>query len=156
MSTTATTETVDTRSQAEYNGLCSQKSSKEAEASAKEAYIAELQEKLDRLDTAYANLKAAKEAIEDDWKDNVKKCYKDFNDGDYMWDGIAYDNVVTAVDTSIKWGYDFLINQADRMLDDIGDLRTEYENKILDETTILSGLWKAINSLWDSIKNYWN
>ena len=155
MSTT-TTETVDTRSQEEYDSYCRQKDSAQASYDTQDSYVAELEEKLGRLKTAYTEMKALKEAVEDDWKYDVKGCYKDYNSGGYHYKGVKYDKMVSDVDGDIKFNYNWLAERLDIMLDAIGDLKTEYENKIIDEKYILADLLKALNSWWDKVKNYWN
>lgn len=155
MSTT-TTETVDTRSQEEYNSYCRQKDSAQASYDTQDSYVASLEEKLGRLDKAYEEMKALKDAVDDDWDKDVKKCYNDYNGGGYHWKGAAYKNLVSQVDGNIKFNYNWLVERLDMMLDAIGDLRTEYENKIIEEKYILSDLWTTLNSWWDKVKNYWN
>jgi len=156
MATTDTQTVEDTRSESERNGIKADAQSKEGEAQSKQDYIDGLKADLKRLDTAYEEVKAIKDSMEDDWWFTIRKHYDYLNNGNTKWVGKNYDNFEDFVDEDLKTSFKAAIKSVDNVLDEIGLKRTEYENKIIDETTILSGLWKTINSLWDKWKNYWN
>ena len=146
----------DTRSQEEYDSMCSSYNSSKNEAEEKESYVDGLKNTLKRLDEAYSSIKKYKEDLSSYKSQSVDRCYELYNDGDYVWVGSNYDDAESQISDEVTSQFVDYIDRVDGVLDDIGRLRTEYENKILEETTILSGLWKALNSLWDDIKNYWN
>ncbi len=150
------TQTEDTRTQAEQDSIAANARSKENEADAHQATLDNLKEKLARLDQAYIDVKAAKQAVKDHKTFYFKKCLDLYNDGNCKWVGSTYDKLDTDINDTTLPDVNTYIDELDDILDAIGSLRTQYENDILDETTFLSGLWKAINSLWDSWKNYWN
>lgn len=157
MSTTGTTtEPVDTRSQEEYNGLCNERSSASSQIDASEARIADYQDKVNRLDAAYDSVKEIKDNIEEKWKDDIKKAYKDYNDDGYEWEGVAYTATEEELGDCIKWHYEFLVENLDGIMDDINLEKAKYKNCIYEEEGILSGLRTWWNNLCTKIANYWN
>ncbi|GEM_PF-3460674 len=151
-----TSQEKDTRTQAQQDSIAAEARAKEGEASTHETTLEGLREKLGRLDQAYIDVKAAKEAAEDHKTFYFKKCLERYNDDNLKWVGSTYDKLESDINDVTLPDVDTYIEELDGILDAIGNLRTQYENDILDETTILSGLWKKINSLWDSWKNFWN
>lgn len=157
MSTTGTTtEPVDTRSQAEYNGLCNERSSASSQIDASEARIADYEAKIELLETAYSSVKTVKDNIEEQWRADVKKCYNDYNDDGYEWAGKAYDEVESEVSQFICWHFEDIIDNIDDVLDEINLEITRYENLIIEEEGILVGLRTWWNNLCTRIANYWN
>lgn len=150
------TQKEDTRTQAQQDSIAAEARTKEGEAATHQTKVDALKEKLERLDQAYIDVKAAKQAAKDHKTFYFKKCLDRYNDGNLKWVGSTYDKLETDINDTTLPDVDTYIGELDSILDAIGDLRTQYENDILDETTILSGLWKTINSLWDSWKNFWN
>ncbi|MCM1172602.1 MAG: DUF5082 domain-containing protein [Clostridium sp.] len=152
----AETITEDTRTQAEQDSIASDARAKEAEADAHQAKVDDLKEKLARLDQAYTDVKAVKQSVKDEKTFYFEKCISYYNDGNCKWVGSTYDKAETDINGTAITDAKTYIDELDDILDAIGNLRTQYENDILEETTILSGLLQAINSLWDKWKNYWN
>ncbi len=151
-----TTQTVDTNTQAERDSIAAEARGKEAEAQVHQNTLDDLREKLARLDEAYAAVNSVKDSVKDHKTFYFKKCLRYYNEDNRKWVGSTYNNLESEYNGTTLPSVGTYIGEIDNILDAIGNLRTKYENDILDETTILSGLWKTINYLWDKWKNFCN
>lgn len=116
--------------------------------------IAELRKKIERLEAVKKKVsnskKQAKEIKSDASKKNSTKKLG------IAWKGQNYDDYVDSLNGEVKANFKNYINGIDNCLDSLVDKINDYENAILNKTTILSGLWTTLNDLTAWIEKTFN
>lgn len=117
--------------------------------------IATLERKIYRLNSAIEKIKGIKSDANNTKEKAAKK--KVENNLTLNWKGDKYEAFVKMIDED-NLGGDLkgYVKNIDSILDNITWTRTSYQNQILSKTTILSGLWTALNNLGTSIETTFN
>lgn len=139
----------------EYQSLCNEKSSKEAQASTVQSEINNLDDQIDAMQAAYDKIDEAKESIKD-----IRKYLRNLpDDYDDSWKGQFADGIYKDCKKDgirIDFYYTRYIEVIDEIQDALNLKLTELENERLRQETILGDLWAAINSLATRIQNWFN
>ena len=131
-----------------------EKSAKEQEVSNLESENAGYQAIIDRLEAAKTIINTSDNDLRD-LRADIKKDYELYEDD---WKGTEFDKYKAKIDDEI---YDSLyktyVNDGvNRVLDEICNLITSYENKIYQNQGAIGRLWSWINSLGNEIEKLLN
>lgn len=134
-----------------YDVLVSRKAGKIAEKRKREGIINNINSKLDRLYPVKEALTIQKREFK-----QIKKSALNTVEEDYGWKGSNYDEFIEKGGALDDENERFLNNQLDRLLDELNNVITALENERLEQYGIIGRLISDINSLANSIENFFN
>ena len=140
-----------TKDTAEYNRLVNKKAAKQAEKQA-------CQKRIDNYDYLLRRLRPARDTVSElkSTFRTIKKEDKEIAEGKYKWSGQQYSkfkqkgNNIKSEDTY------YCDNTLDHVLDSLNNEITRIENEKLKEVRLIGDLAAAINSISNSIRNFFN
>lgn len=117
-----------------------------------EAKISSYKSKIEDLKKAYEAMKVAKS----DFNDKKQALRNLLNDSDTSWTGSLYDTKYEKPVEVLISEVGNVIGKIDTNLDRINDRINEYENIVMQEESLLGGLYSLLNSLWGQLENLFN
>lgn len=137
----------------EYNSLCDSRESLEAQSDAYQNHINTLTANLEVLTASRDTLQSV--------KDNVKGIKSSINSAPDNslsgWAGKNFEAVrIMSQEKDFATGYQSYIDRLDEVLDSLNNELTRVQNEIWEQEGFLGDIKSALNSLYNSIRNFFN
>ena len=137
-----------------YNSLINQKSSFESQINTYKMTLADLEDKYERLDSTYKIIEQILLDLYSRHDFNFDACVKQYNDDGFKWTGSNFDDFEVNINETVLSDYSNYTVSISEMLDEIAELKKQYNTQINDMCNSILFVENMANELSVKLTEY--